>query len=421
MQIDLPYGKEYLKLSLPDEQVERVLTSRLEQAPVLDGEAAVREALAHPIGSAPLALLARSKKNVVVIISDHTRPVPSRVILPAMLEQVRAGNPGADITLLVATGCHRAPTAGELREKLGDAIFEREKIVVHDAEDASAMVKIGRLPSGGSLWINRVAAQADLLLAEGFIEPHFFAGFSGGRKSVLPGVAARQSVHFNHCAPMIDHPLARCGVTQGNPIHEDMLSAARQANLSFIVNVVINAKKQVVGAFAGDVEQAHAAGCDFLRALAACPAAPADIVISTNNGYPLDQNLYQAVKGMSTAEATAAPGAVIIMVARCEDGHGGESFLATFRDNPSAGDILKSIRAVAPEDTIVDQWQSQILARILEKHTVIMLSQADDETVRQLHMLPAHSLEQALKIAREMKGAAARITVVPEGVSTIIR
>lgn len=315
--IHFPYGKSELAVELPDSQLQGVLLSRLHHYKAeKSGLELVQDALSNPIGSPRLSELAKNKKKIVIIASDHTRPVPSKVILPPMLEEIRSVNPQADITLLIATGCHRGTTYEELEEKLGAEIVKKEKIVVHDCDDCKNMVKVGVLPSGGELFINRLAYEADLLLAEGFIEPHFFAGYSGGRKSVLPGIASRSSVLANHCSEFIAHDCARTGILEGNPIHRDMIWAAKAAKLSFIVNVVINAEKKAIYAVAGDIEQAHAKGCEFLSGLCMVDAAPADIVISTNGGYPLDQNIYQAVKGMTAAEAAVKEGGVIIMLAK---------------------------------------------------------------------------------------------------------
>ena len=333
MNISIPYGRSHLRAELPEERVKAVLRSRLEEyTPALGERELVEAALAEPIGSETLEELASGKQNIVLIASDHTRPVPSKVLVPPMLEAIRRGNPQAEITILIATGCHRGTTKEELVEKFGPEIVAREKIVIHDCAREEDMVTVGTLPSGGVLRINRVAAEADLLISEGFIEPHFFAGFSGGRKSVLPGIAARETVYWNHNAEFIADPHARTGILEGNPIHRDMIYAARAAKLAFICNVVINAKHQVIGAFAGDCEQAHVAGTEFLAGLCRCERIPADIVISSNNGYPLDQNIYQAVKGMTAAEATCAEGGVIIMCAACEDGHGGASFMETMTE-----------------------------------------------------------------------------------------
>ena len=322
----LPYGSGRLPAVIDSGRLRAVLTSSLPETPPDGAEALAEAAHAAPIGAPDLRQLARGKRNIVIIISDHTRPVPSRAILPPMLRAIREASPGAEVTLLVATGCHRGTTDEELRAKLGDDIFGRVRIRVHDCDDRQNMAALGALPSGQPLRINRLAAQADLLLAEGFIEPHFFAGFSGGCKSVLPGVAARETVVGNHCAEFIDNPRARTGILEGNPIHRDMEWAARQAGLRFIVNVILNPEKQVVAAFAGDPIQAHLAGCRSLERFCRVSAAPADIVITTNGGYPLDQNIYQAVKGMTAAEAVVRPGGVIIMLASAADGCGGEHF-----------------------------------------------------------------------------------------------
>lgn len=421
MEIKLPYGRTHLTMELPDDQVNAVLKSRLEEyVPTLGQRELVEEALRNPIGSDSLERLAAGKGRVVLIASDHTRPVPSKVLVPPMLEAVRRGNPDADITILIATGCHRGTTKEELIEKFGPEIVANEHIVIHDCAEESQMVTIGTLPSGGVLRINRIAAEADLLISEGFIEPHFFAGFSGGRKSVLPGIAARETVYWNHNAPFIASPKARTGILEGNPIHRDMVYAARQAKLAFICNVVINARHEVVGAFAGDCEQAHEAGAAFLSSLCRQEAVPGDIVITTNNGYPLDQNIYQAVKGMTAAEATCAPGGVIIMAASCSDGHGGESFRATMSQELTPGEILARIEATPPSETVPDQWESQILARILSRYPLILISQADPALVKAMKMHPAKDLHAALALAREILGREGKITVIPEGISTII-
>jgi len=421
MQIRIPYGLTHLRTELPDAQVSAVLRSRLEDyVPALGERELVEAALKAPIGSPSLEELARGKKNIVLIASDHTRPVPSKVLVPPMLAEIRRGAPEASITILIATGCHRETTKDELTHKFGPGIVEQERIVIHDCTREEDMVTIGTLPSGGILRIHRLAAQADLLISEGFIEPHFFAGFSGGRKSVLPGIAARETVYWNHNADFIADLHSRTGILEGNPIHQDMIYAARTAKLAFICNVVINARHQVMGAFAGDCEQAHIAGTEFLKDLCLCPKAPADIVISSNNGYPLDQNIYQAVKGMTAAEATCRKGGVIIMVAACSDGHGGESFMRTMTQPLSPAEILEQIQATAKKDTVPDQWESQILARILSRFQVVLISEADPELVRAMKMHPAQDLNQALEIARSLAGQDSRITVIPEGISTII-
>lgn len=421
-KITFPYGKETMTAEIPEARLRGILVSSLHGYKAeKDGAVLVREALENPVGSPRLSILAENKKKIVIIASDHTRPVPSRVIMPAMLAEIRSGNPDAEVTILIATGCHRNTTREELVEKFGTEIVENEKIVIHDCTDTENLVEIGTLPSGGTLSVNRLAAEADLLVSEGFIEPHFFAGFSGGRKSVLPGIASRTAVLANHCAEFIAHPAARTGVLKDNPIHRDMLWAAKRAKLTFIVNVVINEKKDAIYAVAGDVEKAHAEGCAFLQKLCCVRPEMADIVISTNGGYPLDQNIYQAVKGMTAAEATVNPGGVIIMLAKSNDGHGGEQFYRQLADEPDIAKTMALFLSRGRNETVPDQWQTQIFLRILEKATVVYVSDAPDEMVEKMHMHPAHSVEEALLLAEEILGDKnAGITAIPDGVSVMV-
>ncbi len=421
-QVSFCYGKGRMTGSFEDDRLVGELVSRLHDYVPADGEAAlVQKALAAPIGSAPLSELARGKRNIVIIASDHTRPVPSRVIIPPMLAELRRGNPDAEITILIATGCHRGTTREELVAKFGEEIVAKERIVIHDCTVEADMVSLGTLPGGGELKINSVAAEAELLCAEGFIEPHFFAGFSGGRKSVLPGVASRETVLANHCSAFIDHENSRTGVLTDNPIHRDMLWAAKRAGLAFIVNVVLGGDKQVLYAVAGDCEAAHAEGVAFLNRYARVEAVPADIAISTNGGYPMDQNIYQAVKGMTAAEATVKEGGVIIMLSASEDGHGGESLYETFKNQPSDEVLAKQFSDTPAHRTIPDQWQAQILVRILRKHKVIYVSEAPDDMIRDFHMIPAHSVDEAMAIAEELLGFPGTVTAISDGISVIVK
>jgi len=363
--------------------------------------------------------MAEGHNKVVIIASDHTRPVPSKLLMPLLLREIRRGNPDADITILVATGCHRGTTTDELVEKFGNDIAFSERIVIHDC-DGENNVSIGTLPSGGQCFINRLAVGADLLVSEGFIEPHFFAGFSGGRKSVMPGLAARKTVVYNHCAGFIADPGARAGVLDGNPIHRDMLWAAKQAGLAFILNIVLNSKKEIVYAVAGDAEKAHRAGCNFLIRHCGVTAPLADIVIATNGGYPLDQNIYQAAKGICTAEGAVKPGGVIIMLAKSDDGHGGADYYRQFKDNADLSKLLLQFMERNPSETEPDQWQTQIQIRALSKASIIYVSDAEDQTVRNMHMIPAKSVKEALAEADRLLGHdKGRITVMPDAVSII--
>lgn len=418
--ITIPYGKSHLAYEYP---YDGLLTSRVDQLKSdKSGKDLVEAAMASPIGSLPLAQLAEGKKTCTIIISDHTRPVPSRDILPPMLAALRQGNPDIQVTLLVATGFHRPTTTVELENKLGPEIANNERIVVHDAFDPDSNVQIGVLPSGAPLVIDRVAVQTDLLISEGFIEPHFFAGFSGGRKSVLPGVCDKTTVLGNHCGAFIASPYARTGILEGNPLHRDMVAAAELAKLAFIVNVVIDEDKKTVAAFAGDFRQAHEAGVAFLRQFCEVKAVPGDIVITSNGGAPLDQNIYQSVKGLTAAEASAKEGAVLIMCAELADGTGGEGFYTSLRDCESPAAHFAQCAATPQEKTIPDQWESQILARILMKHRVIFVSRPEmEQTLREMKLDYAPDLPAALAMARADKGEDAKITLIPNGISVMVK
>jgi nickel-dependent lactate racemase len=417
----LPYGENNIQLNVDEAHVNKVLRSNLANyRTLLSGKDLVKNALEHPIGQKKLSELAKEKKNIVIISSDHTRPVPSKIIMPLILKEIREGNPEAKITILIATGLHRSTTINELRSKFGNDIVNHEKIIIHDCDDSDNMAYLGKLPSGGDLVINKLATDADLLVAEGFIEPHFFAGFSGGRKSILPGIASRETVMYNHNSKFISSPLARTGNLKNNPIHQDMIYAARKAGLAFIINVVLNAKHDPIYAVAGDVEKAHKKGCDFLLSQCRIKAETTDIVITTNGGYPLDQNIYQAVKGMTAAESLVKSNGVIIMASESRDGDGGKSFHDIFRKANDLHELMNTFLGRKPEETVPDQWQAQIFARILMKAKIIYISKCDDQTIRDMHMIPAHNMNEALDIAiKIINKADYTINIIEDGVSVI--
>ena len=419
IEVAVPCHRSHAVFRIPEENYLGTFLPHAEAA-APDPAAEVRRALADPIGSPRLSVLAAGAKTCVVICSDHTRPVPSKFIIPAMLEELRRGNPRLDITLLIATGCHRGTTRQELEGKFGPDIVAREKIVVHDCDDTAMLTEAETLPSGGKLIVNRLAMECDLLVAEGFIEPHFFAGFSGGRKSVLPGIASRVTVLANHCAEFIESPFARTGILENNPIHRDMVYAGRRAGLAFIVNTVIDGEKRIVRAFAGDMEQAHAAGAGFCRKQARVEVPEADIVITSNGGYPLDMNVYQSVKGMTAAEAVCREGGVIVMVAGCSDGHGGESFYKALKAAASPEEILERVKTVPRDATTPDQWQYQIMARVLRRFKVVMYApECPSKMLAEMMLTPASSPEDALGKAFALCGGAAKVAVLPDGVSVI--
>lgn len=423
MLVNIPFGTSYQPLAIHGSVPVEVLQSCIHNAvPEGDEDDIVRRSMEQPIGSPPLRELVRGKKRAVILCSDHTRPVPSKRIIPHMLRELRDGNPDIDIALLIATGFHHATTREELILKFGKDIVERETILIHDCRDEKSLCRLGTLPSGAPLIINRAAAEADLLLSEGFIEPHFFAGFSGGRKSVLPGVCGRETVLGNHCSAFIDSPRARTGILEGNPIHRDMEAAAQMAKLAYLVNVVLNQEKQVIASFAGHPERAHAKGCAYLSRL--CRAGfrrPGDIVVTSNGGAPLDQNLYQAVKGLTAAETAAAPGAVLILCASCYDGVGGDGFYRAFRDCESPAALLEEIRRTPMEKTAPDQWEVQILARILARFRVILVCNPGMRPIaEEMGLETSPTVQEAFDQVLAERGGTAQVTVIPDGVSVMV-
>ena len=428
-----------MELEVPDERLKAVLNAVVDSAgsdyiecECIDAEffkhkirddkyeaGIVLAALKHPISSPTLSELAKGKQKITIITSDHTRPMPSRVTMPLILEEIRKGAPGAEILILVATGLHRATNDDELLERFGEDICRNEKIIVHDCRDESSLIKIGTLPSGRALVLSKYAIDTDLLVSEGFIEPHFFAGFSGGRKSVLPGVAGYECVVANHSSDFIADENATAGVLICNPVHEDMVAAAKIANLAFILNVTLGENQKINGAVAGDPFLAHNEGCALSVKKVAVERVLAPIVITTNGGYPLDQNLYQMVKGMDTAEKCCEKGGVIIAVGECRDGAGGDVFFEDFASGKSPGELTKEFLSRKACDTAADQWQSQILARILEKFHVIVVAPLIEDIVKQMGMGWAADLNEAIALADEWleksNGSEADIVVIPNG------
>lgn len=420
--ISIPYGTDKQTLHIPKERLLAVLCPAHGERPAQEDESAiVRQALDQPIASPRLREMAAGCRHILLITSDHTRPVPSRITLPLLLKEIRSGNQAAQITILIATGVHRATTEAELRDRFGDDIVNHERIVVHRADADEDMAFFGILPSGGELWLNKLIREADLVIAEGFVEPHFFAGFSGGRKSILPGVAARRTVLYNHNARFIQSDKARQGVLEDNPIHRDMMFAAGEAKLAFILNVLLDPDKRVTAAFSGNPREAHEAACALCKRVTQVRPVIADIVISSNGGYPLDQNIYQSVKGMTAAEACVRPGGAIILCAALGDGHGGEAFFRWFTDRPDAQSVTRDIEHVPPESTHMDQWEAQILARVMCKANCWLVTGGENRAlVEAMHLRWAVDVNDALREASELLGYDAAVTVIPDGVGVIV-
>ena len=324
--LKIPYDDHSLDLHIDEQNLRATIQLPVEQNPEKSARELMLAALRNPVGTPSLRNLAVDKQKVVIVTSDHTRAVPSKITLPILLSEIRAGNPQADITILIATGAHRATTEAEQRAMFGDEIVDHEHIVVNDAFRPEDFEYICNLPSGAHFSVNKLATECDLLIAEGFVEPHFFAGFSGGRKSILPGVCDIRTIKENHSYMQIASPYAAAGVTENNPVHRDMNFAARKVNLQFILNVTMNAQKEVTGAFAGDMILAHEQAIKHVQNVSTCERVVGDIVVTSNGGYPLDQNLYQSPKAVATAEACCRDGGVIIMCCGCRDGMGGDDF-----------------------------------------------------------------------------------------------
>jgi len=418
MNIKLAYGKTGLPIELDDSLNVTVVEPSFVPA-LPDPEAAVRDALRAPIGSPPLRDFVRPGMRVGVVFSDITRPAPNPLMLAAVLE-ILDGIQGVETTLFNALGTHRPNTEAELRGMVGDAIFERRRIVQNDTFDPATQVRVGVTSKGHETWLNAELMACDLKILTGFIEPHLFAGFSGGGKAIMPGMAGQRTVLGNHDAGMVGHPKAIWGVTRGNPIWEEVGEVAGQAGRLFLLNVTLNRDKAVTGVFAGDLDQAHAAGCAFVkRSAMVAVERPFDIVVTTNSGYPLDINLYQSVKGMRAADQIVKSGGTIIIAARCWDGlpeHG--LYGKILRESKSPRELLTKI--CAPGFLEQDQWQAHIQALIQLKADVYVRSDGlTDDEIRGALLIPCRRIEDTVSELFAKYGRGASICVMPEGPQTI--
>lgn len=416
MQVDLAYGRNGMRVELPDRNVDVV--EPVDLPGVADEPQALRNALRTPLGTRPLAELAGTDDTVAIVFCDITRPAPNHLMIPAILAEL-AHVPRENIVLINATGMHRPNTTDELRTMLGDDVAANYRIVNHDSTDKSQLRYLGATSSGGPVWVNTHYLDASVKLLTGFIEPHFFAGFSGGAKLILPGIAGADSVMHNHNAAMIGHPGATWGHLEDNPIHCEQREAAALCPPDLSLNVTINKRKEVTGVFAGEMLQAHAEGCAFARRSVMRPVAePYDIVITTNSGYPLDLNLYQAVKGMSAAYQVVKQDGAIIIAAECSEGigHGHFEDLLQERQTPTA--LLELINS--PGFSRFDQWEAQILAQILLKAEVHLFAETlSDRAIADAHLTPCRSIEETVAALQAKHGPKARICVLPMGPLTI--
>lgn len=418
MRIRLSFGSDGLDVDLPDKHVTVIEPTEL---PGLPDEAAVlREALQQPIDSPPLADLIAPAGEVVIVFPDMTRSMPSSRVLPVLLDYLAEHGVGDErIVLLSGTGTHRANTAAELTEMIGPHLLRRYEVVNHDCRDTSALTLVGHVAGGAPLWLNSRYVAATTRMLTGFIEPHFFAGFSGGPKGACPGVAGLETVLECHNLERIGSPFAAYGVLDGNPVHEMVQEAARMLPPTFSVDVTINKQRQITSVFAGRLPRSHRLGCEFVRQTATQPVDRRfDIVITTNSGYPLDQNLYQTVKGMAAAARIVKPGGAIVVAAECRDGlPNGGHYARMLECSAGPDDALQ--RLAPPGSTVPDQWEVQVQAIIQKQARCFLYTTGlSDKQVRSALLEPIPSVEQGVG-AILLGEPEATIAVLPQGPQTI--
>lgn len=417
MQEILAYGRHGLPLAL-DGLNATVLRPRLE-AGLVDEKSSFFHAVRAPWATQPLRALLHSGEKVAVVIADGTRPLPSERLLPWLFAEIDHLSP-ADIVIIVGTGSHRANTVTELASMCGPDIVSRYRIINHNAHDPATQALAGHSPYGYPVTMNREYVQADRRILLGFIEPHFMAGFSGGFKAVFPGVAGIDAIMHYHGVDNIGHPQSTWGILEENPTQATIRANGSLLPVDFLVNVTLNRHRQITQYFCGEVLAAHRAGCAHSRASVMIPVPHRyPIVVTTNGGFPLDQNLYQAVKGMSAAAQIVEPGGLILCAALCNDGfpeHGNFRALLASQSSPSA--LLQAIHA--PGFRQFDQWQVQLLALILQKARVGVYSEISADALRAAHLLPVSDLRQAVEAElRRRDDPNLPVAILPEGPMTI--
>ncbi len=393
MDVRLAYGKTGLTVSLPESTT--VITPNWRPG-LADPAAALDEALSSPLGCPPLRQLARRGQKVAISVCDITRAQPRRLMLPAVLDHLKGVVSPDDTVILVATGTHRPNTREELASMLGP-VASRYRVVNHDARDRARLVDLGLVAEDLPAALNRLWVEADLRIATGFVEPHFFAGFSGGPKMVAPGLAGLDTILALHDAKRIGSPMARWGVIEGNPVQEGLRTVARRAPAHFSLDVVLNTDQQITGVFGGDMFAAHAAACLQAKELAMSPVeSPFDVVVTTNSGYPLDQNLYQTVKGISAAANIVKDRGYIVCASECRDGlpdHG--SYAQILRSRRSPRSLLEMIES--PGYSAPDQWQVQLQAKVqIRARVAVKTDYLAPDQLRQAHLEPVEDIDEAV-------------------------
>lgn len=423
MKVYLPFGGGTIEASVPDDAT---VLLPAPAAPLGDAAAAVRAALAAPMACAPLAEAARGRRKAAIVVSDITRPVPNATVLPPVLETIEdAGIARDNVTIIIGTGLHRVSRADERERVLGAAIAARYRVIDHDARDRPSHSLLMTTARGVEVWVSSAYMDADLRILTGFVEPHLFAGYSGGGKAMLPGICGAEAIMANHDARMIGHPKATWCSTEGNPIFEEMRDVALKSEPSFIVNVTLDERKQVTGVFAGEMTAAHAAAMAQAARQHVRPIPHRyDIVVATNMGYPADLSLYQSVKGMSVAAQACATGGAILLVAECREGLGGPEYVDLMRSESAPAALLDRLgRAGAP--TLHDQWQVQVQAMVQARCDVWLHSSLDRASVESAHLRYAPDVDGTLAQLIASQRAELRrepaVCVLPYGQLTVPR
>ncbi|HYO41538.1 MAG TPA: nickel-dependent lactate racemase [Nocardioidaceae bacterium] len=419
MQVRLAYGEHGLEVELPRERTTIVQPAYAEAA--ADQRALLRRALREPVAGPPLRELVTPGQTVAIAMCDGTRPQPRHLMVPAVLEELEGIVRLDDVVVLVATGTHRGNSDTEIRAMLGDEVADSVRVVNHDARDDGSLVFLGLHGADVPVFLNRQWVDADVRITTGFVEPHFFAGFSGGPKLVAPGLAGLETVLTLHDAKRIGDPRATWAVCEGNPVHDDIRAVvAAVGRVDFAFDVVLNRDQRVVEAFGGSLSPMHAAAREAAQRLAMCPVPERfDVVVTSNAGYPLDQNLYQAVKGMTAAATVVKPGGTIVCAAECRDGfpdHG--SYREVLSSEPSPEALLAAI--AARERTVPDQWQVQVQARVQAQARVVMhTSYLSADDLAAAHLGQTDDVAEAVSAALAEAGPSSRVCVLPEGPLTI--
>lgn len=416
MRVKLAYGQQYLPVDFPEGRTTVIEPAHTQG--LADEQAAVIHALDHPVGLPALRNLVSRDDRVCIAFTDITRPTPNERIIPWLLNYL-SHVPEDHVTLLNALGTHRHNTPQELERMLTPEVARRYRILNHESENPDELTQLGVLPDGAPILLNRHLVGASVRIITGFIEPHFFAGFSGGPKGIMPGCAGLKTVMSNHGARNIGDPHAAFGITEGNPVWEEMRDIALKAGPSFLLNVALNAERKIAGVFAGDLVAAHKQGVEFVRKSAMQNvSAPFDVVVTTNSGYPLDLNLYQGVKGMSAGARILKPGGTLILAAECREGvPAGSPHEKLLLDAVCPEQLLA--RMQTPGFSHPEQWQSQIQALIQRRANVLLYSTIPDEMVRQVHLTPCHDIGMEVRRLLDAAGPASRVAVLPLGPLTI--